>query len=209
MTSGDEPIGRRVARWRVRRRLTQQMLADRLGRSKSWVDKVERGVRALDRYAVIQEVAEVLRVDPLVLLGERRPPPSTGAGWLGGVDGNRAALARYDVPHPTESVAETARHVGHAWLTFQHAQYAQVTRLLPRLLHAAQGVREAQPELLVQVYRITSSVLVKLGEADLGWLAADRAVATAVIPCWPGRRPSRPPRRCARWATTGWRWWRR
>ncbi|MBB5826202.1 helix-turn-helix domain-containing protein [Micromonospora carbonacea] len=179
MTSGDEPIGRRVARWRARRRLTQQMLADRLGRSKSWVDKVERGVRALDRYAVIQEVAEVLRVDPLVLLGERRPLPSTGAGRLDGVDGIRAALARYDVPHPTGSVAETGRHVGHAWLTFQHARYDQVIRLLPRLLHAAQGVRAAEPELLVQAYRIASSVLVKLGEADLGWLAADRAVAAA------------------------------
>ncbi|MFF0819753.1 helix-turn-helix domain-containing protein [Micromonospora haikouensis] len=179
MTSIDEPIGRRVARWRARRRLTQQMLADRLGRSKSWVDKVERGVRALDRYAVIQQVAEVLRVDPLVLLGERRPPPSTGVGRLGGVDGIRAALARYDVPHPTVSVAEAGRHVAHAWLTFQHARYDQVTRLLPRLLPEAQGVRQEQPELLVQAYRIVSSVLVKLGEAELGWLAADRAVAVA------------------------------
>ncbi|WP_229406867.1 helix-turn-helix domain-containing protein [Micromonospora sp. NBRC 110038] len=179
MTSGEEPIGRRVARWRARRRLTQQMFADRLGRSKSWVDKVERGVRALDRYAVIQQVAEVLRVDPLVLLGERRKSSSTGAGRLDGVDGIRAALARYDVPHPTASVAEVGRHVANAWLTYQHARYAQVVRLLPRLLHAAQSVREAQPELLVQAYRITSSVLVKLGEADLGWLAADRAVAVA------------------------------
>ena len=50
----DEPIGRRLARWRLRRRMTQQMLADRLGKSKSWVDKVERGVRALDRYSVVQ-----------------------------------------------------------------------------------------------------------------------------------------------------------
>ncbi|WP_431977251.1 helix-turn-helix domain-containing protein [Micromonospora haikouensis] len=179
MTSIDEPIGRRVARWRARRRLTQQMFADRLGRSKSWVDKVERGVRALDRYAVIQQVAEVLRVDPLVLLGERRPSPSTGVGRLDGVDGIRAALARYDVPHTVVSTAEAGRHVAHAWLTYQHAQYAQVVRLLPRLLRTAQGVREAQPELLVQAYRITSSVLVKLGEADLGWLAADRAVAVA------------------------------
>ncbi|MFC8849415.1 MULTISPECIES: helix-turn-helix domain-containing protein [unclassified Micromonospora] len=179
MTSVDEPIGRRVARWRVRRRLTQQMFADRLGRSKSWVDKVERGVRALDRYAVIQQVAEVLRVDPLVLLGERRTPQSTRVGRLDGVDGIRAALARYDVPHPMASAAETGRHVAHAWLTYQHGHYAQVVRLLPGLLSAAQGVRAAEPGLLVQAYRIASSVLVKLGEADLGWLAADRAVAVA------------------------------
>jgi hypothetical protein len=31
----------------------------------------------------------------------------------------------------------------------------------------------------VQAYRIASSLLVKLGEADLGWLAADRAMSAA------------------------------
>ena len=31
----------------------------------------------------------------------------------------------------------------------------------------------------MQAYRITSSLLVKLGEADLGWLAADRAMSAA------------------------------
>ncbi len=154
------------------------MLADRLGRSKSWVDKVERGVRSLDRYPVIQEVAEVLRVDSLALLGEGRPSP-TSAGPPDGVDDIRAALARYDIRRQSASAAETTRHVGHAWLTYQHAQYAQVVRLLPGLLDAARGLRADAPGLLVQAYRITSSVLVKLGEADLGWLAADRAVAAA------------------------------
>ena len=37
------PIGRRVAYWRTRRKMSQQVFADRLGKSKSWVDKVERG----------------------------------------------------------------------------------------------------------------------------------------------------------------------
>ncbi|MER5338196.1 helix-turn-helix domain-containing protein [Micromonospora sp. NPDC002717] len=179
MTSGDEPIGRRVARWRVRRRMTQQMLADRLGRSKSWMDKVERGVRALDRYPVVQEIAEVLRIDPLVLLGEDRPVLPAAVGSPDGVDGIRAALARYDQPGRHAPMDEVERQVAHAWLTFQHAHYAQVLRLLPGLLDAAQGLRPQAPELLVQAYRITSSVLVKLGEADLGWLAADRAVAVA------------------------------
>ncbi|MCO1594247.1 helix-turn-helix domain-containing protein [Micromonospora sp. RHAY321] len=175
MTSDDVPIGRRVARWRVRRQMTQQMLADRLRRSKSWVDKVERGVRTLDRYSVIQELAHVLRVDPEVLLGQQR---STPAGTPDGVDDIRAALARYDTPQaPAHATEELRRQVGYAWLTYQHAHYAQLVRVLPDLLDAAQGAQSA--ELLVQAYRITSSVLVKLGEADLGWLAADRAMAVA------------------------------
>ncbi|MEU1607508.1 helix-turn-helix domain-containing protein [Micromonospora matsumotoense] len=77
------PIGRQVARWRVRRRMTQQVFADRLGKSKSWVDKVERGVRALDRYSVIQEIAEVLHLDPAILLGPRRPRRRRRPAWTG------------------------------------------------------------------------------------------------------------------------------
>ncbi len=154
--------------------MTQQMLADRLRRSKSWVDKVERGVRALDRYSVIQELAHVLRVDPEVLLGQQRPTP---AGPPDGVDDIRAALARYDTPQAPEQTEELRRQVGHAWLTYQHAHYGQLVRILPGLLDTAQAARS--PELLVQTYRITSSLLVKLGEADLGWLAADRAMSAA------------------------------
>ncbi|MFG3558524.1 helix-turn-helix domain-containing protein [Micromonospora sp. NPDC047557] len=174
MTSDDIPIGRRVASWRVRRQMTQQMLADRLRRSKSWVDKIERGVRPLDRYSVIQDLAHVLRVDPEVLLGQ---PRSTPAGTPDGVDDIRAALARYDTPQAPPQTDELRRQVGHAWLTYQHAHYGQLVRLLPALLDAAQGARSA--ELLVQAYRIASSLLVKLGEADLAWLAADRAMGAA------------------------------
>ncbi|NYH40778.1 transcriptional regulator with XRE-family HTH domain [Micromonospora jinlongensis] len=175
MTSDDIPIGRRVASWRVRRSMTQQMLADRLRRSKSWVDKIERGARALDRYSVIQELAHVLRVDPEVLLGQQRPTP---AGPPDGVDDIRAALARYDIPQaPAQTTEEVRRQVGYAWLTYQHAHYGQLVRVLPGLLDAAQGARST--EVLVQAYRITSLLLVKLGEADLAWLAADRAMAAA------------------------------
>ncbi|WP_432903450.1 helix-turn-helix domain-containing protein [Micromonospora matsumotoense] len=177
LSDADElPIGRRVARWRVRRRMTQQMLADRLGKSKSWVDKVERGVRSLDRYSTVQEIAEVLRLDPAVLLDPRRPLPTATAG-LDGVDAVRAALARYHQrPARTVSPDEVGRHVAHAWLSYQHAHYTQLLRALPTLLDAA----HATPGPLVSAYRITASVLVKLGEADLGWLAADRAVTAAV-----------------------------
>ncbi|WCN84288.1 helix-turn-helix domain-containing protein [Micromonospora sp. LH3U1] len=175
MTGDDLPIGRRVARWRVRRSMTQQMLADRLRRSKSWVDKIERGARSLDRYSVIQELAHVLRVDPEVLFGQQRPTPACPPD---GVDDIRAALARYDIPQaPAQAPEALRRQVGYAWLTYQHAHYGQLVRVLPGLLDAAQGARSA--EVLVHAYRITSSALVKLGEADLGWLAADRAMAAA------------------------------
>ncbi len=174
------------------------MLADRLGKSKSWVDKVERGVRALDRFTVIQELAEVLRVDPVVLLGRDALPSQAARAAVHGVDGVRAALARYDTALTGPQVRaappadELRRRVRHAWLTYQHADYPQLLRMLPELLgdtqhahahaaHAHDGgaAGDGAAELLVQAYRITSSVLVKLGEGDLGWLAADRAMSVA------------------------------
>ncbi|MFI0793965.1 helix-turn-helix domain-containing protein [Micromonospora rubida] len=189
MDSGEVPIGRRVAQWRARRGLTQQMLADRMGKSKSWVDKVERGVRALDRFTVIRDIAEVLRVDASVLVGgDARPAASTGTG--DGVDGVRAALARYEVlgRWPGDRLilpaGELDRRVGHAWLTYEHADYPQLVRMLPDLLGDAQRAHAADTRaetagLLVRVYRTMASVLVKLGEAELAWLAADRAMAVA------------------------------
>ncbi|QOC95253.1 helix-turn-helix transcriptional regulator [Micromonospora craniellae] len=167
-----------MAQWRVRRRMTQQALADRLGKSKSWVDKVERGARALDKFSVIQQIAEALRVDPAVLLGQQSPSTSGGT-TPDGLDGVRAALARYglfQVPECPTATVDLGRQLGYAWLTYQHARYTQVVRALPGMLDAAQA---ATPEVRVQMYRLASSVLVKLGEADLAWLAADRAVTAA------------------------------
>jgi transcriptional regulator with XRE-family HTH domain len=178
-----------VAQWRVRRGLTQQMLADRIGKSKSWVDKVERGVRTLDRFSVIQEVARVLRVEASELVGGGiQPAAATGA--VNRVDGIRAALACYDMlgvgdgGRPVPPAGEVARRLGHAWLTYEHADYPRLARMLPDLLGDAQRARSVDgggeaTGLLVQAYRITASALVKLGEPDLAWLAADRAMVVA------------------------------
>ncbi|TDB96375.1 XRE family transcriptional regulator, partial [Micromonospora fluostatini] len=100
------PIGRRVAYWRSRRNMSQQQFADRLGKSKSWVDKVERGVRSLDRVSVIHDVAQILALDPEILLaGDHRPEPTQSpAEAADGVQAVRAALTR----HPALTARPTA-----------------------------------------------------------------------------------------------------
>ncbi|MFV2021455.1 helix-turn-helix domain-containing protein [Micromonospora sp. LOL_023] len=177
--------GRRVALWRVRRRMTRQVFADRIGRSKSWVEKVERGARRLDRFSLIQQVAEVLRVDPAELLGTDRPSETDKAA--GGVQAVRAALACYDVFATATgapiAAEEVGRRVEHAWSTYRHGDHPRLLRMVPGLLDAARQLHAVRGEhgvvLLVQAYRVTALVLVKVGEADLAWLAADRALATA------------------------------
>jgi transcriptional regulator with XRE-family HTH domain len=191
------PIGRRVAYWRGRRKMSQQVFADRLGKSKSWVDKVERGVRRLDKFSVVYEIADVLQVDVQLLLGkdpERRPSSVVCIDQVE-VEEIRAALERYDAisaffhapPHPPP-LEEMRKAVGHAWLTYQHAKYGVLARTLPKLLRDAQAAdtgyaatesAEVAGHLLGQVYQIASSVLRKLGELELAWLAADRSVAVS------------------------------
>ncbi|MFG1722345.1 helix-turn-helix domain-containing protein [Micromonospora chalcea] len=191
------PIGRRVAYWRSRRKMSQQVFADRLGKSKSWVDKVERGVRRLDKFSVLYEIADILQIDVQLLHGK---DPERRADALNCIDQVeveeiRTALERYDsmsayfdaAPCPPP-LADMRKAVNHAWLTYQYGRYGMLTRALPKLLRDAQAadagyaagdqVREAA-HLLGQVYQIASSVLRKLGECDLAWLAADRSMAVA------------------------------
>ncbi|MEU1641741.1 helix-turn-helix domain-containing protein [Micromonospora zamorensis] len=182
------PIGRRVAYLRVRRRLSQQSFADRLGKSKSWVDKVERGVRSLERVSTIRDIAAVLRVDVSALLG-RDVQPVGVAEQREGVARIRAALSAYEMafgrPMDRDVVSpdRLAREVRHAWMTFQHARYPRLVELLPTLVTEVHRVHALNPEAgwaaVVEAYRVTAALLVKLGEGSLAWLAADRAMSAA------------------------------
>src|SRR5262245_8939728 len=190
-------MGRRVAYWRNRRRMSQQLFADRLGKSKSWVDKVERGVRRLDKFSVIHEIADVLQLDVQLLLGKdpERKPDSVNCVDQVEVEEIRAALERYDqisaffyAPPEPPLLPELHKAINHAWLSYQHAKYGMLARTLPRLLREAQAADtaysggehgEEAARLLGQVYQISSSALRKLGEHELAWLAADRSMAVS------------------------------
>ncbi|MFY1588633.1 helix-turn-helix domain-containing protein [Micromonospora sp. WMMD734] len=187
--SGDAlPIGRRVAYLRVRRKLSQQSFADRLGKSKSWVDKVERGVRPLERMSTIREVAAVLRVDTATLLG-RDAQPAEMATRDTSVARIRAALSTYEMAlgratgREMMSTDRLARALGHAWTAYQQARYPRLVELLPGLLTEVHRAHVRDPEAgraaVVQAYRLTAALLVKLDEGSLAWLAADRAMSAA------------------------------
>jgi transcriptional regulator with XRE-family HTH domain len=196
-TEQELPVGRRVAYWRNRRGLTQQVLADRLGKSKSWLDKVERGARRLDRVSVLHEIAGALGIAVDELLDGR-----SGAGQSYRPDDPaemadiRAALTRYtsvtaylDARSVPPDLTAMARSTNHAWLSFQHGGYDRLSRALPKLLHEAQSAEayhrhgdEARRavHLLAQCYQVASSVLRKLGAYELAWFAADRSTAVSI-----------------------------
>jgi transcriptional regulator with XRE-family HTH domain len=181
--------------------MSQQIFADRLGKSKSWVDKVERGVRRLDKFSVVNDIADVLNVDVQLLMGrdpERRPGTSACMDQSE-VDNIRTALERYEqvsafhrqIEPPC--LTQLRKSVQHAWMVYQHSRYEVLIRLLPRLLRDAQaadavntgvdgpddGEGPSATHVLGQVYQIVSSAMRKVGELELAWLAADRGIAVA------------------------------
>lgn len=58
----DRSTGQRIKQLRQDARLTQVELADRLGRTASWMSQVERGIQRVDRVETLQNLAEALGV---------------------------------------------------------------------------------------------------------------------------------------------------
>ncbi|MFK3979763.1 helix-turn-helix domain-containing protein [Micromonospora sp. NPDC050397] len=192
---GEElPIGRRVAYWRGRRKLSQQVFADRLGKSKSWVDKVERGERRLDKFSVLLDMAGVLQISVDMLTSQVESTQTVPTTDQIDLDKLRLTLTHFapaaylGTPASPLPVADLRKAVTHAWLSLQHARYDILVRELPTLLGQVQaadayysgGNGEQAASLLGQVYQVTSSALRKLGAYDLARLTAERAISIAV-----------------------------
>jgi transcriptional regulator with XRE-family HTH domain len=177
--------------------MSQQVFADRIGKSKSWVDKIERGVRRLDKYSVITELAEALSVDAAQLIGrepKRRPGPGGCLDQIE-VESIRQSLERYErfgrfleaAPIDPIPIPKLSGAVSYAWLAYEKGHYPVVARSLIELLREApiaeenpvDGTKAQAAELMTQVYQIASTVLRKLGEPQMAWLAADRAISAA------------------------------
>ncbi|MEU6408257.1 helix-turn-helix transcriptional regulator [Microbispora sp. NPDC046933] len=180
----DRELGQRVAYWRRRRGLTQQILADRLGRSVSWLRKVESGVRSADRLSILDSLCEALNVDLQTLVGEEPARSGTLCIDDAQVERIRDALERYPLDAGLGDLVRLHRQVAYAWSAFEVADYDVMSQVLPETLqnaqstHAALGTEETA-RVLAEVYQITASTLRKLGEHSLSWLAGDRSMAAA------------------------------
>src|SRR3954471_9177025 len=97
MDSRNRDIGRRVGYWRSRRGLTRQQFADLVGRSMSWVDKVETGQRGLVRLPMLEAVATALQVDVAALTDDEVARQAARGPDAVEVHAIRAAPGRYNV----------------------------------------------------------------------------------------------------------------
>jgi transcriptional regulator with XRE-family HTH domain len=189
-------IGERVAWYRRRRGLSQEVLAGLVGRSADWLQKAENNRIELDRLSVIRLLAQVLDVSIGDLIGEPVLLDWTADSRTQTVPALRAVLMDYSQLSPLlagDEVREPplldqlGRQVSDLFDGYQQSRFGYVTAQAPGLLQnavlaarAAEGDAAGRAhELLALSYQVAASVLTKLGEADLAWIAAERGLAAA------------------------------
>jgi len=186
-----------VMHWMRRRGLTRQIFADRLGKSLSWVDKIKIGDRQLDRLSVLRQIAQVLDIPLQVLIDPEESERRQHCPDDREIDAIRSALRRYDAITnvfrpigdvlPDPNLAQLERSVRYGWMAFQVSDYQAIGRMLADLIGKAQAAvwqldgddQRAAEGWLAWTYQLTAAAAFKLGDAQLGWVAADRSIQLA------------------------------
>lgn len=174
--------------------MTQRILADLVGRSEDWVSKVERGARDIRRVDVVGELARALRVEMSDLLGqpvlveddqEDDDIPSIRDALMTPRRLSRTLFrpVQGDSPMPTDRAVKLAEH---AWTNYQQGRIGRVIAELPKLIGLAQSLEDhATPSdrqgwaVSARVHHLAATTLSKVGESDLAWIAAERAMYAA------------------------------
>ncbi|UPK73167.1 helix-turn-helix domain-containing protein [Nocardioidaceae bacterium SCSIO 66511] len=195
--AGDQfSIGERIAFYRRRRGLTQGVLAGLVGRSEDWLSKIERGERDVRRLDVLAEVAQALRVTMGDLLGqpvlvedehnEDDNVPAIRDALMAPRRLSRVLFGRNEAA-PIE-VGPVQRLAEMAWSDFQRGRLGSTISALPSLIASAQQLEDAAGDLVdaraawavsARIHHLGASTLSKIGEADLAWMAAERAMQAA------------------------------
>lgn len=161
------------------------------------MSKIERGERALRNIEVLAELARALRVTLGDLLGQ--PVLLENDNQLDDVPAVRDALmaprrlSRVIYAHRSDGdvdLTRAARLVEYAWTDYQRGRLGTVITQLPPLVREAQQLEDAAPGLphaerrqawtvSARTHHLAATAPSKVGEADLSWIAAERAMSAA------------------------------
>jgi transcriptional regulator with XRE-family HTH domain len=178
-------FGQHLAVYRRRRGLSQAALAGLIGRSESWLSQVERGLRTVDRWSLLTELASVLRVPVEALTGTAIPAAKVGATPDG-----LAVLQRFFTDHatltgresPLSSMPSAHEQVRLAHRNYQAGRYERLIDDLPATLLSAEAARsndESAAHDRVSAYVVAAKLLTKVGAGTFALLAADRSATAA------------------------------
>ncbi|MFE4797661.1 helix-turn-helix domain-containing protein [Streptomyces sp. NPDC056708] len=190
-------IGERIAFHRRRRGYTQQVLAGLVGRSTDWLAKAESGRRKPPRIDMLAELARVLRVPLGELIGqpvlmeddrEQDDVPAVRDALMSPRRLSRLLFgpeAEAQLPSP----GPTAELVEQTWDDYQAGRLGKVIAGLPGLLQTVQELEDRAARsaaerrdcwaVSARLHHLAATTLAKIGESDISWLAAERAMRAA------------------------------
>ncbi|MFP1627448.1 helix-turn-helix domain-containing protein [Streptomyces sp. 5K101] len=190
-------IGERIAFYRKRRGYTQEVLAGLVGRSTDWLAKIETGRRKPPRIDMLAELARTLRV-PLgdlvgqsMLMEDEKQQDDVPAVRDALMSPRRLSRLLFgpEVDAQLPTPAPAAVRVEKAWNDYQGGRLGSVIATLPALLQTAQELedRAARREgdrhdcwaVSARTHHLAATTLAKIGESDISWLAAERAMQAA------------------------------
>jgi transcriptional regulator with XRE-family HTH domain len=189
--SNSMTIGERVAYYRRRRGLSQVALAELVGRTESWAEKIESGRAALDRVSVISQLAKALDVSLHDLLPDDISDVDDQTRGHS-VPALRELILSYRAVNPRFAAkdgrvapvppAKLRQLVDDTWTAYQDSRFGYVIMKLNQVLPTAYVTAQQTPgpmvddatRCLAYLYQVAASVLVKLGDLDLARLCADR-----------------------------------
>ena len=158
-----------------------------MGRSVTWLSEVERELRDVDKVSLRDRLAEVLDIpgDTLAEPTATRTRTVPTAPEL--LDGIRTALTSYGqlAAHeaPIAPLPQLQATLVEVHRSYQATRYERCARMLPPLLAGLDGYRELTgpvQAVRASAYVAAAKLLTKIGDADLAWLAADRAAMAAL-----------------------------
>ncbi|MFB9963844.1 helix-turn-helix domain-containing protein [Sinosporangium siamense] len=187
--------GQRIARARRRKGWDQVTLAEMIGRSVSWMSKVENGRLPLDRMSVLGQVAEALGVEIAELTGQpyRHETDDLDSGHAA-IPGLRLALQQATMPggaillgnRVPRHLDELEANVRLAERLRQDAKFTALGEVLPQIItdlllitSDSSADRDRAEALMLRachMARVTSNLL---GHHDLGWTAVQRELVAA------------------------------
>ena len=181
-------IGSRLSQARAERGLTQEELAARAGISAKMVSLIERGKRT-PGIPTVYALAGALGVQPSRLL-DRHDRLASGDREQGIAAVRNALLTLGDLPGldlgddgPALPLAELERAVDAGWGLYWKGRLGDLAALLPSLLMSARVTeREDGPAAcrpLAQAYQLAANLMVHMGNDDLAFAGAARAMRAA------------------------------
>lgn len=188
LSTGDDGIGRRIARKRRNRGLTQQGLADRAYVSRSLIQQVETGHRPATPSLVVA-VAAALHVEPSEIYGQPYRGETYRADRVhASIMDVRRAMACADIPPdldtPPRPLDQLAAEVPKLQRMLQGALHVQLGAKLPAVItelsaHAHETDSPRAWRILNRTVEIAVSLSRRLGYNDLAALGVEHAVRTA------------------------------